>query len=85
MEQYIKDILKKDKKKEKGMLLGKMEALMREIFIIQLWMEKVYINGQMEGHTLESGPTVKSMEMEDLNGRTEIGMKDNIKMTKKMV
>ena len=55
------DFIKKEKKMVRVYLPGLMEANMKEIFLIIIKKEAVFINGQTEEDTKDSGSTIKCM------------------------
>jgi len=83
MEHYMMDSIQMEKKTGKVIFCGLINQVMKDNFLIIIYMVMVHINGQMEGSIQVFGKKIKCMEMEVLVGQMEENMKVNMSMTKK--
>jgi hypothetical protein len=69
--------IQKAKKVEKVTLCGQMEALIKVIFMIIIYMEEAYIDGLMDVFMMGLGKTIKCMEMVYLLGLMVVDMTES--------
>jgi division protein CdvB (Snf7/Vps24/ESCRT-III family) len=80
MDPNIKENLQKEWKTAEEELISKMALIMKEIFLMILWMDRESVFGQMEENMKEIGWIIKCMEKEFLLGRMGLNMKENLRL-----
>ena len=78
------DFIIKEKKMVRDYLYGLTDPNMKEIFLIIILKEAVFINGKTEDDTKDSGRTIKCMAKDCLHGQTESNIMESILMIRKM-
>ena len=78
------DFIIKEKKMVRDYLYGLTDPNMKEIFLIMILKEAVFINGKTEDDTKDSGRKIKCMAKDCLHSQTEDNIMESMLKTRKM-
>ena len=78
------DFIIKEKKMVRDYLYGLTDPNMKEIFLIIILKEAVFINGKTEDDTKDSGRKIKCMAKDCLHSQTEDNIMESMLKTRKM-